>query len=142
MLPKISATRATPRPVGSATNSVVSWVIANTNTKSKNSSILETRTSELGSRTTRRWSVSSRRSDFPATSAGPGFRTAAEDPLGRRRSDAGVGSGREWAETYPLPHLGTSQRGDGLRRLPTSGDARQQPLRDLRHLERGLVQEL
>jgi hypothetical protein len=45
MLPKISATRPTPTHVGSATNTLVSWVIVKTKTRSKNSSMLETRTS-------------------------------------------------------------------------------------------------
>src|SRR3989440_4740504 len=44
-LPKISATRKTPTPVGSATRRLVSWVIVKTKTRSKNSSIVETRTS-------------------------------------------------------------------------------------------------
>src|SRR2546430_5720822 len=44
-LPKISATRTTPTPVGSATRTLVSCVIVKTKTRSKNSSIVETRTS-------------------------------------------------------------------------------------------------
>ena len=46
-LPKMSATRATPTPVGSATSRLVSWVMVKTNTRSKNSSIVETRTSSM-----------------------------------------------------------------------------------------------
>ena len=46
-LPKMSATRATPTPVGSATSRLVSCVIVKTKTRSKKSSIVETRTSSM-----------------------------------------------------------------------------------------------
>src|SRR5689334_3948514 len=42
-LPKMTTNRATPTAFGWATRRLVSWVMVNTNTRSKNNSIVETR---------------------------------------------------------------------------------------------------
>src|SRR5438270_4479947 len=131
----MSTTRAIPTPLGSATSRVVSWVIVKTNTRSKKSSIVDTRTSSMA-RDGRLLDPAGGQPGCSANLSGRVLEAAAaaltgDVPLRRSRWDWGR---KEDGRDYPLP--GHRRRwwvgpvGARVRSLPWPSHHRRRAARD------------